>query len=1389
LATLLLLASVAGAASAAEDDLAKLIAGAGGKNARAWSPIASYFAQHAKWAAAAEAQERAGAGEQSLLMLARYRLNADDLTGAQTALDHLPADLPSAAWLRAELLLARGDPEGAARTRPVGRQWPGDVDPSNLYCGRNLVPYQIDEYLAARIAFARGQLEEALAHARAAAKPGAFPDALVVAANALDRMGRQDEALEILETLAQEKVGPGASCPGVLRDRVLFNEANILAGRDDIDRAADLYHQAIRIADARENAFAESVARADAPHGSLVANVLEGVVRPAGTAVPDARNNLGHVLLEQALRGSKENARLALVVEAKSLFQAALKARDYHTRDYAYAGMAKVEAAGGEGASAVDQIARALYLNPANADAIDIAAMLSRDEDREVAVPAAIQFVAAADRTLPHDWVDSRYKGVIRIAEANAHSSAAEPAVALRALLDLHRGDLADAQIALAQFPTARWSEAVKAELTARRGDDPAAQEMFYSIVQRLKAQPATRAWEIATIRQSLPARPDGVGITISTYPAWDLLALVSPSRTDDRAFPWLATRVRVAGVIRGLGNPLPGTTVTFTSSSVTQTVVTDDAGSFEVDLPPGTYTETAQLEGLTTTTQRVVVDEDVTMADLSLTVRPSELITVTASEPLIDIRTPSTQITSLPSHGLIESLPVSRDATSAIAGSPERTNTYLIDGVNAYTPLVTAGSEPLTVPPFVEEMQVVLAGQTADRGNNRIELRSAGGSDDFRSALETGTQPAATRASAAPLAVPTARHEDASQQFLRASAGGWIVKSRLWVFGALDARKERGSADGTTALTSRRNASDLSAKITWAPGGAPLTNLFLRRTSDRSNGALDDLGGAVNGTPSAVDRRGEQTSTLAMLSASHLPRSWFLLQARGGVRHDDSSLRPETSAGEAPQTQSAGQQFFSSGGVGFINDGRSLKQTSGGGSLQFLRGRDELKIGADFETTDDALHDRLSGRLLFERGLPNRPGAIRYWTDGTNDLVPATSIAESFHDSRPAFYGTATYNVDRVYVRAGLRWERDSESLPAGHRIDTALFQPRLGISIDPVDDGRWKIAANLGRFSKPLTPDEIVGLGSARRYVTVLAAAGSPKPTAYGGIAAIDPNVRAPHEDEANLSIEHQIGTRTAAKFAFIEQRVGDTIEDVLCPCCASRLIGNPGRGLLVGMPRGRSNTTTVNTSVSQRAGGRQFEESGHWWTAGYTWSRSRGNLESPDLTSTRVVQFDPYSRPAFDRPDLVPPYGPLARNHEHAIRVDGGVTTPGLRSRQTFTIAAYAFWMSGEPRGRFGYGQDYGRYIAFLSPRGANGSTPPAYDATVRLSYDINIKEARLQIGATFENLLNRQSVLVEDARWSLSEASNGSDFTTNPTYLQPLLRNDPRTVRFFLRFTYR
>ena len=274
--------------------------------------------------------------------------------------------------------------------------------------------------------------------------------------------------------------------------------------------------------------------------------------------------------------------------------------------------------------------------------------------------------------------------------------------------------------------------------------------------------------------------------------------------------------------------SPLPGVTVELTSPNLqgTRTAVTAADGRYRFpSIPPGAYTVTAELSGFGKVQRKATVALDATATvNLSLSLSTSAEITVTGEAPMVD-STSTTQGSNY-SAKVIDKLPVGRNYADivftqpgvqadfgetqgrslaiSIYGSTSSENLFLIDGVN--TTNVIKGFQGKDINnEFIQEVEVKTGGYQAEYGRNTggvVNVITKSGGNEFHGGVfgyynDTGMRadwdvpvtPDFSEQGTAEntLAGPNSFINKDVRQEWGADLGGFILKDKVWFFGAYD--------------------------------------------------------------------------------------------------------------------------------------------------------------------------------------------------------------------------------------------------------------------------------------------------------------------------------------------------------------------------------------------------------------------------------------------------------------------------------------------------------------------------------------------------------------------------------------------------------------------------
>jgi carboxypeptidase family protein len=307
------------------------------------------------------------------------------------------------------------------------------------------------------------------------------------------------------------------------------------------------------------------------------------------------------------------------------------------------------------------------------------------------------------------------------------------------------------------------------------------------------------------------------------------------------------AAQTTASGTLRGIamdqqGAVLPGVTVSVTSDSVpgARTTTTDRRGEYRfADVPPGTYTLAAELEGFARLVRspiavnaglNVTVDFTMTVgavtetidvrqeAPLLESVRASQAVNVSGemlrSMPLAERREWFGAVTLAP--GVTMSEATNNEKLLYVNGADFTANIVQVDGADMTPTLASSLRYTSLNLDAIDDVQIKTAGVDASAPlglGGIINVATASGTNRVKAVATLFAQPRAWNASNTPGGTSSA----VDQRQADLSAGTPIVKDRLWAFAA------NRDVDASTGIS--RTAAQLDALRALVPGFAPFDN------------------------------------------------------------------------------------------------------------------------------------------------------------------------------------------------------------------------------------------------------------------------------------------------------------------------------------------------------------------------------------------------------------------------------------------------------------------------------------------------------------------------------------------------------------------------------------
>ena len=598
-------------------------------------------------------------------------------------------------------------------------------------------------------------------------------------------------------------------------------------------------------------------------------------------------------------------------------------------------------------------------------------------------------------------------------------------------------------------------------------------------------------------------------------------------------------TTSSLSGTVTSGGKPLPGVTVTVSSPALqgTRTAVTGEAGGYNFPaLPPGAYNVAFELEGMnkvTKKTQLSLAQPSHIDADLKVS-GMSEAITVTASAPAV---LETTEVSRNFSQKQISELPVRRNVTDTvllapgtnnngpnqqitISGGPSFDNLFLVNGVVVNENL-RGQPHNLFIEDAIQETTVVTGTISAEYGRFTGGVVSAitksGGNEYSGSLRDSLTNPNWIAKTQFP---GEADHPDKISSVYEGTLGGYLMKDRLWFFGA--GRHTKGApANGFNAAQSTLSATNFSGlpflntinenryegKITGQI--TPKHNLVgsylnVKRTE------LNNFFGAIYDYDSLVAAR-QLPNSLKALAYNGVITSNFLVEGElsqkkfafinsGAPTTDiilgtlllDSNARwnSPTFCGvctpEERNNDSAvikGSYYLNTKSLGTHN------VVAGGEDYSETRLVNNHQSGSDFRLTT-------TGTAIFLPGDPTPYPKV----DASSTLRWQPIFVESTGShlkTKSAFVNDKWELNSHWNFNIGVRYDKNNARDASGNLVsDDSNFSPRLGAIWDLKGDGRSRVSAGYAVYSTKIVDGNVGGAGNA---------AGTPATFAwaYGGPA----------------------------------------------------------------------------------------------------------------------------------------------------------------------------------------------------------------------------------------------------------------------------------------------
>ena len=902
-----------------------------------------------------------------------------------------------------------------------------------------------------------------------------------------------------------------------------------------------------------------------------------------------------------------------------------------------------------------------------------------------------------------------------------------------------------------------------------------------------------------------------------------------------------------IRGVVQTGQTVLPGVTVEAKGPHLqgSRTSVTDAEGRFSLpNLPPGTYTITAKLEGMGSKTETVQLglDQDA-LIKVELTATATEKVVVTAEAAQIE--TTSNTVGRSLDQKAFQALPTGRNYSSiaqlasgvntdasdnrntsiTVYGSTGLENSYLVDGANTTGAEIGNQGKVLNFE-FIQEVEFKSGGYEAEYGGAQggiLNVVTKSGGNEFHgdafgyfnaNGLQANNKHLDELTSAG---IPSGFTKDD----YGADIGGYVIKDKLWFFGAYDhvhnsqdTQVTQGPPEVIGDTTNLKTSSNLySGKLTWRLGDQHtlIGTIFGDPTDD--TGAVGPILGppeTYNGTVSVggTDFGGRYEGILS-------PK--WLATAQFAYHRENVSTLPGPGGDVIAYLDNTGTNSIASGGFQGTDgtgqwDTKKFTRYDYRASGNWFFGDHDIKFGGEFERVNADVFRTYSGGQ-FVTILSPYPGDNRnvYFhsffasPDSTIDNVTLAPVIATPNNDNLSFFAQDKWSVlPNLTVNAGIRWEQEKvRGLNEITYINVNHFSPRVGFSWDPLGDGKSKVSGSYSHFV-PIIPLDmnIRSLNAERDGATYNfsptdlncdpAAESEDNSCVIRGdlVDAVDPNIKAPYADEIVVGFERQVGNTWTFGMRGIYRSLRRIIEDTCVPSdtCDNYAFFNPGFSETVCLggdcqpaPQfypARRYFKGIELTAQKRLSDR-------WMVyASYLYSTLQGNYDGAFRAIGGFFAKDPNITDDFDYPEFqVNAYGKLSLDRSHQAKLQAAYVFPfGL------TASASGYYQTGTPLSRIGWWNNYAGPEIFITQRGSEGKTPNVYEFDTHFDYALTIQWVTIHVLADVFNVLNRQKATSLDQVYALDQADNNSPTPTNDHYKRPLTWQQPRTLRLGLRVSF-
>jgi hypothetical protein len=657
----------------------------------------------------------------------------------------------------------------------------------------------------------------------------------------------------------------------------------------------------------------------------------------------------------------------------------------------------------------------------------------------------------------------------------------------------------------------------------------------------------------------------------------------------------------------------LPGASVSVQGPALQglRTVVTDVNGTYVVRaLPPGTYTLTFAMSGLTTRTETVVVELGrQTVINASLTPAAvtenvdvkAEVNTAALTSPTVGANYTAREINQLPTGrtpALVAELAPGVTAITpntgqvAISGGFAYDNVFMINGVDVDDNLF-GSPQNVFIEDAIEQTSILTSGISAEYGRftgGVINLITKSGGNTFAGSFRSNFSNSAWTAETPREKEAGTERPDKLNQNYEATLGGPIVRDRLWFFGA--GRWQDTSNSETLPetnlpfdTTTKNTRFEIKGTGTIARGHTIQAN-YIRDDTDQTRLPFDaSIDPNVAEHPTFPNRLmvASYNGVLSprLLANVQVSRKKQGFRGSGGFDTDihASPFFTQGAAEGVPGGLHYNGNYFDA------TDPEDRDNMQYAGSLSYYltttkAGSHDIKGGVEhFASNQTGGNSQSATGYVFDTDYVPGGGGPAYDASGRiiPTFVPGVTQLENWLATRGAnldirtlsFYAQDNWTVSRrLTLNLGVRHERvRSEATGGIIGVDTNTTVPRVAATFDLLGDGRTFLQASYAHYAGKYNEAQIGRNSPVANPALVLYDYTGPEgegrdfapgfdlsnyEISFGSFPTANifmaPGLSSPITREFSASIGHQLGDRGMAKLTYANRAYYNFIEDFI-------------------------------------------------------------------------------------------------------------------------------------------------------------------------------------------------------------------------------------------------